>query len=282
MSLARTGRRGFATAVTLSALGVIGFSATAADAVTRCDTSLEGEFTISGEVRAGPGCELLGGVTVTGNVRVLPGGSLFTDTGSSPGVPVVEGNVDVGEGASLEAQVAEVKGTIYGSHARSVELKLRSPIGPMIVGGSVILRHTTEQVLIGSVPPESGAGPTIDGDLVIRGGSLIQGTGKVIRGSCSLHVGIGFARIGGSLEIANDTATLDECPYDVADNYIGGDLKVGLNRACSSESDAVVFVGGDEVLGELKVFDNAGILTGANTVTGTVVERENGPTPLCE
>src|SRR5262245_58585680 len=98
-------RRIFLAAALVVMLATVGVVASDAPAATSCTGELQG-VTITGNLRAGPGCFLNGDVIVNGNVVVARGGSLETFDST------INGNLTSHGGTSVELGYTIVQGNV--------------------------------------------------------------------------------------------------------------------------------------------------------------------------
>src|SRR5438105_9300381 len=144
-------KRPFLAAAGLLSLAVLALGATSVSAATTSCTGPMGPGTVTGNLKAGPGCELHG-TTVTGNVDVIPGGSLETDSSAKIG-----GNLESKKATSIDVEDtsiggnAKIDGTTatagsgftvlaFGSVAGNVEIKKSAAFLAVVgetVGGNV-------------------------------------------------------------------------------------------------------------------------------------------------
>ena len=233
------GKRLFLAAATLLAVGVFVVSAASAGGSTRCEGA-EGPVTITGDVTAGPGCNLWG-TTVEGNVTVEPGGSPTTREGTTT---VITDNVQ-------------------SSKATFIELE-----GKTSIGGNLQLTGTTQHIEIffgtvkGNIEIQNGIAylsvkkETIDGNVQLQnntGRSPVTGEGDV---------DIADSTVGGNVQLSNNSltgspsASVPESVLFAQHDSVGGNVQVDNNSLTGNARNEVV-VAFSSVHGNVQVHNNS-------------------------
>lgn len=228
------GKRVFAAAVTLLALGVFGVSGASAVEPTVCKgTTLSGK--INGNVTAKAGCRL-SGATVKGNVTVAPGGTLVAEYTTVTGNvqsnmsgevalvlhSTVDGNVQIAASTVIDIEEGAVGGNVQIINGLAdIEVVSES------IGGSVTVHDRSRGANYGLV---SFVADTIAGFLQVVGNDLAGSENEI---------SVAGNTVGRELAVNGNTSSVDI----VEDNTVGSSLRCEGNKPPPTGSGNVVTKG---------------------------------------